>query len=219
MPKKIDLTDQTFGDWYVIGEGSSGKAGLNWICRCKCGVIKEVGGGSLRRGKSTRCTQCSGKVKSSNSTGKLNVTHGHSSHPLWATWNAMIRRCRPDVGSKRYGKRGIVVCERWQGTDTGFLNFVEDMGPRPEGMTLDRINSDGNYEPDNCRWADDIVQANNKDKRLLKTNRKLTDDDVMEIRRLNKEGNMLKKDIAALFQINQGTLSSVIHYRTFKDVL
>ena len=84
----------------------------------------------------------------------------------------MIGRCtRPNNPNyNRYGGRGITVCERW----LEFSNFVADMGPRPDGMTLDRINNDGNYEPGNCRWADWDTQMENRDISGCKTNVKLS---------------------------------------------
>ena len=82
-------------------------------------------------------------------------------HPLYQTWRGMKRRCtNPDHDCfKDYGGRGINVCERWL---SDFYNFVEDMGERPEGYSLDRINNDMGYSPSNCRWADAVTQANNK---------------------------------------------------------
>jgi hypothetical protein len=87
-------------------------------------------------------------------------------HPLYATWIAMRQRCNTTTAAnyRFYGQRGITVCERWD----DFNLFVEDMGERPEGHTLDRINFNGNYEPSNCRWADRSTQAINKRLKALK---------------------------------------------------
>lgn len=82
------------------------------------------------------------------------------SHPLYERWRCMIRRCTDtnNISYPNYGARGITVCERW----TTFDNFIEDMGLPPDGFTLDRIDNDGNYEPDNCRWVS--VAENNRNR-------------------------------------------------------
>lgn len=91
--------------------------------------------------------------------------HGHilagKKSPTYRSWECMKNRCmNPDHERwARYGGRGITVCVRWS---TSFLNFLADMGPRPKGMTLDRIDPNGNYEPKNCRWASDAQQRKNK---------------------------------------------------------
>ena len=87
-------------------------------------------------------------------------THGMTDAPIYRTWVGMLQRCRnPKTPNyQNYGGKGITVCERW----TKFENFHEDMGPRPDGRTLDRIDNEGNYEPSNCKWSTASEQMNNR---------------------------------------------------------
>lgn len=99
------------------------------------------------------------------------IIHGHSpknyKSPTYRAWRAMMQRCyRPrQNGFERYGGRGIAVCERWH----QFTNFLADMGEKPDGMTLDRIDADSNYGPQNCRWASWKYQARNKSSTVFLT--------------------------------------------------
>lgn len=154
--KIIDLTDQKFGKLTVIQVSHKTKRGVAWNCKCDCGNIHVVLSQYLRSGATNSC----GCLTSSKKC--------FSSSPEYRSYKAMIQRCydTKNLSYKRYGAKGIKVCAEWE---KDFFSFLRDMGEKPEGYTLDRINSLGNYEKENCRWATPQQQANNRFSNFLIT--------------------------------------------------
>lgn len=159
MPKARDITGQRFGRLLVISKGpnSQGKNRLTqWNCVCDCGAARLVSTMNLVRGRAKSCGCLHKEI-----VAKSKTKHGMVNSGAYKSWAAMWGRCtiKTNGSYRNYGARGVVICERWK----SFENFYEDMGDRPEGMTLDRFpNSDGDYEPGNCRWATRQEQDSNK---------------------------------------------------------
>lgn len=178
MGKFVDIAGQRYGRLVASSKEVGSK---RWCCVCDCGGMISVYPENLKRGRTTSCG-CLRKEYLANPI--VRVIHGHASRgrsPTYIVYTGMVQRTTDANASgwPKYGGRGIKTCARWlhgDGARGGFECFLEDMGERPAERTLDRIDSNGNYEPDNCRWADWHTQSKNR------CTTKLTDADVVHIR-------------------------------------
>src|SRR4249920_2760663 len=194
MARFIDLTLKRFGHWSVIERaGITERHAILWRCLCDCGQFRLVLGFTLQSGASRSCG-C-----------QSNVTHGHSRYDQpsreFQCWTSMKQRCHQPShpGFYYYGGKGISVCQRWE----NFENFLADMGPHPgDGYSLDRINSDGNYELGNCRWTTRKEQVRHL--------RKISEDDLAKVFSYHSEG-MTQMKIAEVFGVSQGHISAILN--------
>lgn len=158
MAIRNDLTGQRFGRLTVLGLAvDEPYKKKKWFCKCDCGDEVVVVGGNLTSGHSTQCKQCQLV-----SVHKNRVTHGQSHTKLYHVWTGMVNRCE-NIDNKsypRYGGRGIKVCEEWH-EFPAFQKWAVSHG-YDDGLEIDRIDNDGNYCPENCRWVTRLENARNK---------------------------------------------------------
>ncbi len=163
MGKIGNLVGRTFGRWKVLYRRSHAAPDgrRKYVCKCACGTIKDVDGRRLSNGSSKSCGCRVGEL-----TRERFTTHSLVGSPEYKTWASMKQRCtNPNTESyKDYGAMGISYDPKWE----EFEGFYEDMGERPEGTTLDRIDPNGNYCKENCRWSKQGLQ--NYNSRLQRTN-------------------------------------------------
>lgn len=154
-----DLVGNTYGRLTVLANLGYENGRSSWYCQCSCGWFKITDSKSLNTGATSSC-------------GCVRIKHGLTATPLHKVWGSMRERCNnPKAKSyPHYGGRGIKVCPRWN----DFELFLSDMGPRPLGKSIERRNNDGDYEPDNCYWADDSQQQQNTRRTRMLTARGVT---------------------------------------------
>lgn len=182
------VVGQVFGLLKVTGENKVRIGKRSYVeCLCDCGENKLIRIDILEAGGAKSCGHQRSRVREE---------HGRSYDKTYRVWRSMKLRCGnpKDRQFKNYGARGIKVCERWLHS---YANFMADMGPRPEGLTLDRKNNNGNYEPDNCRWATTKEQGRN----------------MRKTRKVNYQGKEISfQDFVEQVEMNEKTL----YIRIFK---
>ena len=198
--KRNDLTGRTFGQLTVLGYAGTVGARATWRCGCACGGSVVVRGTNLLSGNSTSC----GCTHRRAGQDHPNTKHGQAGTALYLVWGNMHTRCYnpKNKAFAHYGARGVSVCQRW----ASFENFIADMGPRPAGYTLERVDVNGNYTPDNCVWASWHTQQRNR------TNTKIPLDKVPVVLAA-LHGGLSQRQAADKFGVSRGAIQAVWRLR------
>lgn len=200
--KTKQVAGDRFGRWTLVTRIGTVNSRPSWLCACDCGVTKEMRIENLRRGHSESCGCLQSEIAS-----KQMRTHGRSRTVEHRTWANMLNRCNSPTSKSflNYGARGIRVCERWD----SFENFYADLGPRPSSAhSIDRIDNNGDYSPENCRWVTNEAQIRN-------TRRTRLNEVAVRVLRYLSAHGVSSSRLRAAYGIKGTTLRHVIANRTW----
>ena len=210
MPILKDLTGLRFSRLFVVCYSHKKGTAHYWRCRCDCGITKDIAGSNLKSGNTQSCG-CLKKEKVTKLC-KDRSTHGMRYTRLYNTWRSMKKRCLLDYGvaAKNYKQRGIFVCKEW----LIFENFRDwsRINGYADNLTIDRINNDDGYYPENCRWITQAEQARNTRRNVL------THSSVTAIRKMISEGKR-NCEISKIIGCHQRVISDIRHNRKWKDAV
>lgn len=206
MGKLTDITGRRFNRLLVIERSYTDKDNfILWKCLCDCGNVVLERSYPIRTGEIKSCGCLNQELRL-----KRVTKHGLSKLPIYMVYKSMKRRCYSpkDKRFNRYGGRGISVCDEWIKNSVAFIKWAFNNGYK-EGLSLDRIDNNKNYSPDNCRFIS--VAENNRNS----SSTHLKQPDVIKIRSLYSDGK-LQTDIARLFQISQQTVSKIVNHKSWQ---
>jgi len=201
----INVTGMRFGKLTVIGRSEkTSSSGALWVCICDCGGKTVTTSLKLRNGHTSSCGCL--RINASQSL----IIHGQANKsPTYRSWKEMRQRCLNPKSDKWkwYGGRGIKICDQW----SSYMIFLADMGERPLGMTIDRIDNNGNYEPTNCMWATQLDQTRKQEKNVLT-------EEIASQLRVDREYGMTYQALSEKYGISKATAHRCVAGKTWAIV-